>query len=49
LLDWLEAYPVTTLSALRRQRFTLRLIADARRDGLIAVDEATGAVALAGH
>jgi len=38
---------VTTLAALRRQRFTLRLISDAQRDGLIAVDEGSGTVALA--
>jgi hypothetical protein len=49
LVDWLERCPVTTLAALRRHRFTLRLITRAQRDGLVAVDEGTGAVALAGH
>src|SRR4051794_22482355 len=46
LLAWLEGCPVSTLSALRRQRFTLRLISSAERDGLVAVDERTGHVAL---
>jgi hypothetical protein len=38
LIEWLESSPVATLPALRRQRFTLRLIAAAERDGLVAVE-----------
>jgi hypothetical protein len=41
LLDWLQACPVATIAAPRRQRFTLRLISEAERDGLVAVDPAT--------
>jgi hypothetical protein len=47
LLEWLQRCPVATVSALRRQRFTLRLIARAERDGLVAVDPATGCGTLA--
>jgi hypothetical protein len=44
LLEWLDSCPVTTVAALRSQRFTLRLIADAEREGLLSVDGETGAV-----
>src|SRR5688572_12065596 len=38
LLTWLQHHRVTTVHALRRQRFTLRMIAAAERDGLVDVD-----------
>ena len=44
LLEWLRGRSVTTIHALRRQRFTLRIITAAERDGLIAVDLETGSV-----
>jgi hypothetical protein len=44
LLTWLGNRPVTTLHTLRRHRFTLRMVAAAERDGLIAVDLETGRV-----
>ena len=37
---------VATIAAPRRQRFTLRLISEAERDGLVAVDAATERVTL---
>jgi hypothetical protein len=46
LLQWLHGTPVTTIHALRRQRFTLRMIAAAERDGLVAVDLEAGTVAV---
>ena len=49
LLEWLQKCPVTTIPALRRERFTLRLICDAEQNGLVAVDVRTGTVALAAH
>ena len=44
LSKWLEGTLVTTVNSLRRQRFTLRMIAAAERDGLIDVDLASGTV-----
>jgi hypothetical protein len=46
LLEWLHGRSATTVHALRRQRFTLRMIAAAERDGLVAVDLETGGVSL---
>jgi hypothetical protein len=46
LLTWLRGRSETTIHALRRQRFTLRMSADAERDGLVAVDQETGTVAV---
>ena len=46
LREWLRGRSVTTVHALRRHRFTLRLVAAAERDGLVAVDLETGRVAL---
>jgi hypothetical protein len=46
LLEWLGRSPVTTVHVLRRQRFTLRLIAQAARDGDLDVDLTTGRVSL---
>jgi hypothetical protein len=46
LLEWLGRSPVTTVHVLRRQRFSLRLIAQAERDGDLDVDLATGKVSL---
>ncbi len=46
LLEWLEGHEVTTVHALRRERFTLRMIAEAERDGLVAVDLEAGTVAV---
>ena len=49
LLQWLDGCPATTITALRRQRFTLRLIAGVQRDGLVEVDWDTGTVERAVH
>jgi hypothetical protein len=46
LLEWLRQQPVSSVSVLRRQRFTLRMIADAERDGLVELDLHAGRVAL---
>lgn len=46
LQEWLRGRIVTTISELRRHRFTLRMIAAAERDGLLTVDEETGTVAV---
>jgi hypothetical protein len=46
LLGWLSRRPVTTVQALRRHRFTLRLIVGAHREGHLDVDLDTGRVAL---
>lgn len=48
LVNYLESCPVTSVPNLRRERFTLRLIADAERDGLLTVDETTGTVVWGG-
>jgi len=44
LEDWLRDRPVTTVHALRRERFSLRMIAAAERDGLVTVDFEAGRV-----
>jgi hypothetical protein len=44
LEEWLRDRPATTVHALKRERFTLRMIAAAERDGLVAVDLAAGRV-----
>jgi hypothetical protein len=49
LQEWLRQRPVTTVQALRRHRFTLRMIAVAERDGLVDVDLGTGRVAIRLH
>jgi hypothetical protein len=46
LITFLRGRPVTTVHALRRERFTLRVIAAAQHDGLVDVDLVTGRVAL---
>jgi hypothetical protein len=46
LIAFLRPRPVTTVHALRRHRFTLRVIAAAQRDGLVDVDLVAGRVAL---
>jgi hypothetical protein len=46
LVDWLRGRPETTVHALRRQGFTLRMVAAAERDGLIDVDLRAGRVAV---
>ena len=44
LEEWLRARPATTVHALKRARFTLRMIAAAERDGLVSVDLEAGRV-----
>ena len=44
LEEWLRKRPVTTVHALKRERFTLRMIAAAERDGLVTVDLESGRV-----
>jgi hypothetical protein len=44
LQECLRHQPTTTVHALRRQRFTLRIIAAAERDGLVDLDLLTGKV-----
>ncbi|MDP9459961.1 MAG: hypothetical protein M3Q22_06835 [Actinomycetota bacterium] len=44
LEEWLRDRPATTVHALKRERFTLRMIAAAEREGLVAVDFAAGRV-----
>jgi len=46
LLEWLQGRSVATLHSLRRQRFTLRMIAAAERDGLVAFYLKAGRVAV---
>lgn len=46
LLNWLRGRSVTTIHTLRQHRFTLRMIAAAERDGLVAVDLEEGTVAI---
>lgn len=46
LLEWLRHRPVTTVHSLRRQRFTLRMIAEVARDGIVDLDLCTGRVAV---
>lgn len=44
LLEWLRGRSTTSIHALRRQRFTLRMVAAAERECLVAVDHDTGRV-----
>ncbi len=44
LLAWLRTSPVTTVHALKRQRFTMRMIALAEREGLVSLDPESGRV-----
>lgn len=44
LEEWLRDRPATTVHALRRERFTLRMVAAAEREGLVAVDLEAGRV-----
>jgi hypothetical protein len=46
LVAWLRGRSVTSVHALRRHRFTLRMVAAAERDGLVAVDLESGMVAI---
>ena len=46
LLAWLRDRPETSVHTLRRHRFTLRMIAAAEREGLVAVDLEAGTVAM---
>lgn len=46
LVDWLRGRSRTTIHALREQRFTLRLLAAAEREGLVAVDLEAGIVSV---
>jgi|tagenome__1003787_1003787.scaffolds.fasta_scaffold20825616_1 hypothetical protein len=46
LLEWLRGRSETTVHALRRQGFTLRMVAAAERDGLVDLDLAAGRVAV---
>jgi hypothetical protein len=46
LLEWLRHRPVTTVHALWRQRFTLRMIATAEREGFVDPEQGTGRVAM---
>ncbi len=46
LLAFLNGRPVTTIHVLRRQRFTLRMIAAAHKAGHVDVDLVTGRVSL---
>jgi len=46
LLAFLSHCPVTTVHVLRRNRFTLRTVAAAQREGLVEVDLVAGRVAL---
>jgi hypothetical protein len=44
LFEWLRERPETTVHALRRQRFTLRLLAAAERSGFVNLDLRAGRV-----
>jgi hypothetical protein len=46
LLEWLRMRSVATVHTLRRERFTLRIIAAAERDGLVEIDPVTDTVVL---
>ena len=46
LLAFLRYCPVTTVHVLRRNRFTLRTVAAAQREGLVEADLVAGRVAL---
>lgn len=49
LLAFLTPRPVISVHALRRHRFTLRLVAAAQRDGFLDVDLVSGRVSLRGR
>jgi hypothetical protein len=44
LEEWLRDRPATTVHALKRERFTIRMIAAAEREGLVSVDFEAGRV-----
>jgi hypothetical protein len=46
LLDFLSRRPVSSVHTLRQNRFTLRTVMAAQRDGLVDVDLVTGRIAL---
>jgi len=46
LAEFLSRRPVTTVHVLRRERFTLRVVAAAEREGLVDLDPLSGRVAL---
>jgi hypothetical protein len=46
LLDWLRGRSETTVHALRRHGFTLRMVAAAERDGVVELDLRAGRVAV---
>jgi len=46
LLDWLRGQSETTVHALLRRGFTLRMVAEAERDGVLDVDLPVGRVAV---
>ncbi|SDZ01752.1 hypothetical protein SAMN05660209_04381 [Geodermatophilus africanus] len=46
LVEWLRERPVTTVHALRRERFTLRMLTAAAREGLVTVDLEAGRVSM---
>jgi hypothetical protein len=46
LLDWLRGRRETTVHVLRRQGFTLRMVAAAAREGLVDLDLPAGRVAI---
>ncbi len=48
LLAFLSTRPATSVRALRAQRFTLRVVAAAEKEGLVDVDLVSGRVALRG-
>ena len=49
LLAFLSTRPATSIHTLRQQRFTLRLVTAAQKDGLVDVDLITGRVVLRGR
>lgn len=46
LTEWLHDRPETTVHALRRKGFTLRMVAAAEKDGLVDLDLRAGRVAV---
>ena len=46
LLDFLRRRPITSIHALKQNRFTLRIVTAAEKDGLVDVDLLTGQIAL---
>lgn len=46
LVEWLRRYRATTVHALRRQRFTLRMLAEVEADLGVDVDLTTGRVSV---